>query len=94
MKRIAVTLLAWSLFNSVMLAKPVPAPAGEFAIREIHYTGKLADDGARFTLDADAIATSLGESSVLLLEGDVAVLPGKLADPLKIIREGSRPHRG
>ena len=90
MKRIAVTLLAWSLFNFVVLAKPVPALAGEIAIREIHYTGKLADDGARFTLDVDAVATSPGESSVLLLAGDVAVLPGKLPDPLKIIREGNR----
>jgi hypothetical protein len=90
MKRIAVTLLAWSLFNFVVLAKPVPAPAGELAIREIHYTGKLADDGALFTLDVDAVATSPGESSVLLLEGDVAVLPGKLPDPLKIVREGNR----
>jgi type II secretory pathway pseudopilin PulG len=90
MKRIAVTLLAWSLFNSVVLAKPVPAPAGELAIREIHYAGKLADDGAQFTLDVEAVAPSPGESSVLLLAGDVAVLPGKLSEQLKIIREGNR----
>ncbi len=78
---------------------PAPAPAATLAVREIHYTAKLADDEARFTLDIDAEAAGAGESSLKLLEGDVAVLPPQLPDALKIIREQNRyrlvaPHAG
>ena len=80
-----------SLFSCCLAgAGPVPAPANDFAVREIHYDGRLADDEARFTLDIAAEAAGAGESSVKLLEGDVAVLPGNLPDQLKIIREGNR----
>ncbi len=37
-----------------------------------------------------AEAAGTGESSVKLLEGDVAILPVNLPDQLKIIREGNR----
>ena len=90
MKRIIITLLAVSLFNSTAPGKPVSPPANNLAIREICYNGKLTDDEARFTLDIAAEAAGAGESSVKLLEGDVAILPGKLPDQLKIIREGNR----
>ena len=90
MKRIAIILLAISLFNSTAPGKPVSPPANDLAIRAIHYNGKLADDEARFTLDIAAEASGMGESSAKLLEGDVAILPGKLPDQLKIIREGNR----
>src|ERR1039458_768372 len=65
------------------------APAA-LSFREIRYEGRLGDDEARFTLDIYAEATSQGESSAQLLEGDVAILPGKLPDQLKIVREGNR----
>jgi prepilin-type processing-associated H-X9-DG protein len=91
MKRIAITLLAISLFNSTAPGKLVPPPpANDLAIHEIHYASKLADDEARFTLDIAAEAAGAGESSVKVLEGDVAILPGNLPDQLKIIREGNR----
>ena len=91
MKRIAITtLLAISLFNSTAPGKPVSPPANDLAIHEIHYSGKLADDEARFTLDIAAEAAGAGESSAKLLEGDVAILPGNLPGQLKIIREGNR----
>jgi hypothetical protein len=66
------------------------AQAGGLVFREIRYEGRLADEEARFTLDIDAEATNPGESSAQLLEGDVAILPGKLPDQLKIVREGNR----
>ena len=90
MKRIAIILLAISLFNSTAPGKPVLPPANDLAIRAIHYNGKLADDEARFTLDIAAEATGAGESSAKLLEGDVAILPENLPGQLKIIREGNR----
>jgi type II secretory pathway pseudopilin PulG len=54
---------------------------------EVHYNSKLADEEARFTLAVEAEAT--GESSAPLFEGEVALLPGKLPDALKIVREGN-----
>jgi prepilin-type processing-associated H-X9-DG protein len=89
MKRIILALLALSLFNSTAPGKPVPAPANVLAIHEIRYDGRLADDEARFTLDIAAEAAGTGEISLKLLEGDVAILPGRLPDALKIVREGN-----
>jgi len=90
MKRFIFALLAGGLANCVTAGTPPPAPANDFAIQEIHYDGRLADDEARFTLDVSAVAGGAGENSINLLEGDVAVLPGRLPDALKIIRDGSR----
>ncbi len=63
-----------------------PASPPALTIREVHYEGKLSDDEAYFTLDLEAEAT--GQSSLPLLAGDVAVLPSRLPDVLKIVREG------
>jgi prepilin-type processing-associated H-X9-DG protein len=90
MKRIILALLALSLFNSVAPGKLLFTPANIFTIHEIRYYGRLADDEARFTLDIAAEASGAGENSVKLLEGDVAILPGKLPAALKIIRNGNR----
>src|SRR5882757_7825998 len=87
MKRIILALLTLSLFNSI--APAAPATNNDLVIQEIRYTGRLADDEARFTLDIAATSRDAGESSVKLLEGDVAILPGKLPDALKIVREGN-----
>lgn len=62
------------------------SPAGGLTFPEVRYDGRLADEEARFTLDVDAAAT--GESSALLLQGDVAVLPVRLPDALEIVRDG------
>ena len=72
-----------------LVARKIIPPANGLVFREIHYDGKLSDDEARFTLDVDAEATANGESSAPLLEGDVAVMPVKLPDALKIVREGN-----
>ncbi|MGD0351090.1 MAG: LamG domain-containing protein [Verrucomicrobiota bacterium] len=63
------------------------SPTGNLLFREIRYNGRLADEEAQFTLDIDTEATA--EGSAPLLEGDVAVLPAKLPDALKIVREGN-----
>ena len=63
------------------------SPAGGLTFREVRYDGRLADEEARFTLDVDAAAT--GESSALLLQGDVAILPVRLPDALEILRDGN-----
>ncbi|MEJ0088800.1 MAG: hypothetical protein WDM80_03470 [Limisphaerales bacterium] len=88
MKRIILALLTLSLFNAI--APAATAVTNDLVIQEIRYAGRLADDEARFTLDIAATARGAGERSVKLLEGDVAILPGKLPDALKIVREGNR----
>ncbi len=73
-----------------LVPRETVSPSGELTFRQIRYDGRLADEEARFTLDVDAEATASGESSAPLLEGDVAVLPVKLPDALKIVREDDR----
>ena len=91
MIKITHALFACLFLGSIVAAaEPKPVPSASLAVREIRYDGKLADDEARFTLDIDVEATNKGESSAPLLEGDVAVLPAKLPDALKIVREGNR----
>ncbi|MDD5141328.1 MAG: type II secretion system protein [Verrucomicrobiales bacterium] len=85
MKRIMLALLACAFTSLVAAGKPVSTPSGDFAVREIHYAAQLAADEARLTLNLEADAT--GASSVKILEGDVAVLPAKLPDALKIVRD-------
>ena len=83
-----------SIYHAGNAGGPVPretvSPSGELTFRQIRYDGRLADEEARFILDVDAEATADGESSALLLEGNVAVLPARLPDALKIVREDDR----
>jgi type II secretory pathway pseudopilin PulG len=90
MNKIILTLLiSFSLWFTATAAEGTkPATSAALDIREIRYDGKLSDDEAHFILNIDAEST--GASSVPLLEGDVAVLPAKLPDLLKIVREGNR----
>jgi type II secretory pathway pseudopilin PulG len=84
-----------TLLNGVSWVRPnspalVSAPSGGLTFSEVRYDGRLADEEALFTLSVDAVATANGESSAPLLEGDVAVLPARLPDALKIVRDGNR----
>jgi len=90
MNKIILTLLtSFSFWFTATAAEGTkPATSAALDIREIRYDGKLSDDEARFTLNINAEST--GASIATLLEGDVAVLPAKLPDSLKIVREGNR----
>lgn len=90
MKTIIAALLTGLIFNFTAAAKTVAAPPLTCAVGEVRYAARLADDEARFTVNLEVEATGAGESSVKLLEGDVAVLPAKLPDALKIVREQNR----
>src|ERR1051326_4363302 len=67
----------------------IVGPAGALVLREIRYDGKLSDDEARFVVDLDAEATGKGEASLKLFEGEVALLPAKWPNQLRIVREGN-----
>ena len=90
MKTIIATLFAGLVLNFAAVAKSASEPPLTLAVQEIHYRAQLTDDEARFTIDLEAEAAGAGEGSLNLLEGDVAVLPAKLPDSLKIIREKKR----
>jgi hypothetical protein len=67
-----------------------PVTAGDLTVREVRYQARLSDEEARFLVDMEAEAAGKGESSIKLFEGDIAVLPTRLSDQLKIAREGKR----
>jgi len=90
MKTIFAALFLGLVCNFANAAKTAATPAAALTVGEIRYAARLADDEARFTLDVTAEAAGTGESSVKILEGDVAVLPPKLPDALKIVRDGNR----
>ncbi len=90
MKTIIASLFAGLVLNFAASARPAVTTPAMLVVQKIDYTAQLADDEARFTLAIEAEADGDGESSVKLLEGDVAILPGKLPEGLKIVREGNR----
>jgi type II secretory pathway pseudopilin PulG len=99
MKTIITALFTGLVLNFSATAKTAIVPAATLTVGEIRYAARLADDEARFTLEVAADATGAGEASVKILEGDVAVLPPKLPDALKIVRDDNRyflvaPHAG
>jgi len=69
-------------------AAPVIMTPNGLTISQINYDGRLSGDETQFTLDISATAVNKGESSAPLLQGDVAILPSKLPDNLKIARDG------
>jgi type II secretory pathway pseudopilin PulG len=68
---------------------PLPVTA-DLLLREIRYDGRLSDTQAKFAVDIDAESSGKGEASLMLFEGDVALLPSKLPSGVRIIREGTQ----
>ena len=85
--------LALSLLASTLLAaeKPAPPPATTDAIifRELRYDAKVSDDEARFTVDLTAESTAKTEVGTVLFDGELALLPPKLPDGLRVERNGN-----
>jgi hypothetical protein len=83
MKTLAFLLLA------VWLA-PVGLSDQPIVVREIQYTGTLAEHEARFAVVVDLEVTGKEEVTITLFEGDVAVLPAKLPSALRLVRDGQQ----
>ena len=85
--------LALSLLFSSLLAaeKPANTPTATDAIvfRELRYDAKVSDDEARFTVDLTAESTSKTEAGTVLFDGELALLPPKLPDGLRVERNGN-----
>ncbi len=74
--------------SSRKLKPPPPPPAlAELLIKEIRYDAKLSDTEARFIADIDGELSGKGEASISILDGDVAVVPPKLPDGLRLTRD-------
>jgi type II secretory pathway pseudopilin PulG len=84
-----LTILAALLFCLRAAADdPKTILTNTLAVSEAHYEGELSADEACFTLNLAAAAD--GESSMVLLAGDIALLPSKLPAGLAIVRENDR----
>jgi len=69
---------------------PAASPGSDLLLREIRYDGRLGDDEAKFMVDIDAECSGKDGASVVLFEGEVAVMPAKLPAGLRIVREGKQ----
>ena len=92
MKTLMLSFLALFLTTSLLADEkpaPPPAPPAEIVFRELRYDAKVSEDEARFTVDITAESTGKGEAVVTLFEGELALLPPKLPDDLRVERDGN-----
>ncbi|MFA5191359.1 MAG: hypothetical protein WC740_11570, partial [Verrucomicrobiia bacterium] len=86
-------LLVAVLLPTAAFAKEAPRPSSaELVVREVRYTATLAEKEARFAVELDAEASGRGAACATLFEGDVAVLPSKLPENLRLARAGNQYH--
>ncbi len=91
--KVLVLILFPSLLPAGTPLKPlpvVPPPQAVITVHEIQYTGQLSPTQARFTVSLDLDSTGTDAAPLPVLEGDVAVLPVKLPDSIRLLREGNR----
>jgi len=93
MKRTIALIVLLAASVAVTAQSQTPAATGAPAaitVRELRYEASLADHEARIVADVDAECAVKTGGSLLLFEGDVAVMPPKLPDQLTLIRDGNR----
>lgn len=84
-----VLLLLPALLPAAEKLAPPTADADTIIFRELRYDTKVSDDEARFTVDMTAESTSKSEVSTVLFDGELALLPPKLPDGLRLQRNGN-----
>lgn len=91
MKTLMQSFLLFLALPLLAAEKPVtpPPPVAEIGFRELRYEGKVSDTEARFTVDIAVEVTGKGEASAVLFNGEIALLPPKLPDGLRVEREGN-----
>jgi type II secretory pathway pseudopilin PulG len=96
-ERTMKTLLKPSLFlllTTLLVAadKPVTPPPNDtsaIVFRELRYDAKVSDDEARFVVELTAESAAKAEAGTVLFDGELALLPTKLPDGLRVEREGN-----
>lgn len=90
-KVVPMFLSCWMAVVFAATARQVPfPPEGSLLLREISYSGTLTENEARFVADIQLESRGRAESSLVLFEGDVAVLTTKLPPGLRLVREGNQ----
>ncbi|MSU58863.1 MAG: hypothetical protein EXS35_11980 [Pedosphaera sp.] len=94
MKSIKALFLPLLLATSTVAAEkpttPPPAPeASAVVFRELRYDAKVSDDEARFAVELIAESAAKAEVGTVLFDGELALLPPKLPDGLRVEREGN-----
>lgn len=93
MKKSNLWVFVLSLLPSLLLAaeKPAASAANTDAIvfRELRYDAKVSDEEARFAVELTAESTAKAETGTVLFDGELALLPPKLPDGLRVERNGN-----
>src|ERR1043165_5622014 len=92
MKNVKQFFLLLSLPPALLQAGEKPAPVADtnnIVFRELRYDAKVSDDEARFAVELIAESTSKTEAGAVLFDGELAMLPPKLPDGLRVGREGN-----
>lgn len=92
MKTLIPSVLAAFLSTSLLAndpATPPPEPSASLVFRDINYVGQVSETEARFTITITAESIGTGETSAALFDGEIALLPPKISDYLRIEREGN-----
>lgn len=91
MKTLTSSLILAVLTTSLVATENPATTATEtnaLVFRELRYEGQVTEEQATFTVGAVAESTR-SEAAVILFEGELALLPPKLPDRLRIEREGN-----
>ena len=89
MKSPVLFLLTTLLVAADQPATPPPADTAAIVFRELRYDGKVTDDEARFAVALTAESTAKSEAGTILFDGELALLPPKLPDGLRVERDGN-----
>src|SRR5207245_10257486 len=88
MNSLAVCLFTTLLVAADQPATPQPPDPPTIVFRELRYDGKITDDEARLSVTLTAESTAKSEAAAMLFDGELALLPPKLPDGLRVEREG------
>src|ERR1041384_860735 len=78
------------ILPATLIAVDKPAmETTDVVFRELRYDAKVSDDEARFAVAITAESTAKQEAVAVLFDGELALLPPKLPDALRIEREGN-----
>src|SRR5688572_2364528 len=91
-KLITSIVLPIALVTSLVAAEQSTLPTADtnsIVFREMRYDAKVTDDEARFTVELLAESSAKTGATTLLFDGELALLPPKLPDGLRVEREGN-----
>src|SRR5690348_7497346 len=89
MKTLTQLFLLFILPAALIAAEKPAVETTGVVFRELRYDAKVSDDEARFAVVIAAESTAKQEVVAVLFDGELALLPPKLPDGLRVEREGN-----